>query len=46
MERRRLYVMAAMIVTGSFACIGASFGFKGAVFHQDKIATIRAADEG
>jgi Protein of unknown function (DUF2497) len=42
-SRRRLYVMAAMIVAG-LACIGASFGFKGAVFHQDKIATIRAAD--
>ena len=35
LARRRLYVMAAMIVAGSFACIGASFGFKGAVFHQD-----------
>jgi len=42
-SRRPLYVMAAMIVAG-IAGIGASFGFKGAVSHQDEIATIRAAD--
>ena len=42
-SRRRLYVMAAMIVAG-LAGIGASFGFKGALFHQDEITTIRAAD--
>ncbi len=42
-SRRPLYVMAAMIVAG-LAGIGASFGFKGAVSHQDDIATIRAAD--
>ena len=32
-----------MIVAG-LAGIGASFGFKGALFHQDEITTIRAAD--
>ncbi len=42
-SRRPLYVMAAMIVAG-IAGIGASFGFRGAVSHQDEIATIRAAD--
>lgn len=42
-SRRPLYVMAAMIVAG-LAGIGASFGFKGAVSHQDEVATIRAAD--
>jgi SPOR domain len=42
-SRRPLYVMAAMIVAG-LAGIGASFGFKGAVTHQDEIATIKAAD--
>ncbi|MGH6812322.1 MAG: SPOR domain-containing protein [Methylocella sp.] len=42
-SRRPLYVMAAMIVAG-IAGIGASFGFKGAVSHQDEIATIRAPD--
>ena len=42
-SRRQLYLMAAMIVAEIIG-IGASFGFKGAVFHQDKIATIRAAD--
>jgi Protein of unknown function (DUF2497) len=42
-SRRPLYLMAAMIVAG-FAGIGASFGFKGVVFHQDEIATTRAAD--
>jgi cell pole-organizing protein PopZ len=33
-SRRPLYLMAAMIVAG-LACIGASFGFKGAVSPQD-----------
>ncbi|MGH6840390.1 MAG: SPOR domain-containing protein, partial [Methylocella sp.] len=42
-SRRPLYVMAAMIVAG-LAGIGASFGFKGAVSHQDEVATIKAAD--
>ena len=42
-SRRPLYVMAAMIVAG-IAGIGASFGFKSAVSHQDEIATIQAAD--
>lgn len=42
-SRRPLYVMAAMIVAG-LAGIGASFGFKGAVSHQDELATIKAAD--
>jgi hypothetical protein len=42
-SRRPLYVMAAMIVAG-LAGIGASFGFKGAVSHQDEVATIMAAD--
>lgn len=42
-SRRPLYVMAAMIVAG-LAGIGASFAFKGAVSHQDEVATIRAAD--
>ncbi|MGH6819829.1 MAG: SPOR domain-containing protein, partial [Methylocella sp.] len=42
-SRRPLYVMAAVIVAG-IAGIGASFVFKDAVFHQDEIATIRAAD--
>ncbi len=42
-SRRPLYLVATMIVAG-LAGIGASFGFKGAVFHQDEIATIRAAD--
>ncbi|MGH6853221.1 MAG: hypothetical protein ACREDJ_08535, partial [Methylocella sp.] len=42
-SRRPLYVMAAMIVAG-IAGIAASFGFKGAVSHQDEIATIRAPD--
>jgi SPOR domain len=42
-SRRPLYVMAAMIVAGLLG-IGASFGYKGAVSHQDEIATIRAAD--
>jgi hypothetical protein len=41
--RRPLYLMAAMIVAG-IAGIGASFGFKGAVFPQDEIATISAAN--
>jgi hypothetical protein len=42
-SRRPLYVMAAMIVAG-LAGIGATFGFKGAVSHQDEVATIKAAD--
>jgi hypothetical protein len=42
-SRRPLYVMAAVIGVGILG-IGASFGFKGVVFHQDEIATIRAAD--
>ncbi|MGH6848777.1 MAG: hypothetical protein ACREC0_15500, partial [Methylocella sp.] len=42
-SRRPLYVMAAMIIAG-LAGIGASFGFKGAVFHQNEVATIRAAE--
>ncbi len=42
-SRRPLYVMAAMIVAGIVG-IGATFAFKGAVSHQDEVATIRAAD--
>ena len=42
-SRRPLYVMAAMIVAGVVG-IGASFAFKDAVFRQNEIATIRAAD--